>query len=592
LQRRLDIWELVLTPVEPIVAAPPVNLRQFQLALADVDKMMGQSRHGRDWREYLLIESLQEAVTDESPSATAERKALARQALGRVAGTSLTDSQRAFLATEPMNRLAMHLRRMASGMPNRAYLLAVMERYELRGRASDARRLADECLWLAYWPQERLGELQRRIAMHYRNANLRIVLSEMLLNRLMPERMPEYERVSDTILGNPVKGESLTATDVAIQLIPDNRRLRLALEITGEVAALTSSNSGPAMFQNTSESHYTARKPMELTVDGLKLWPAEVSQVSNVTRLRRLKTSFDGVPILGSFIKNVAKTQHDMMKPEVRREIERKVSTRAKKRIDNEANARLSRFSERLAERVLKPMNGMSLGPQMVQAKTTNNRLTMRLRVASRHQLGANTPRPMAPGNSQASFQVHQTALNNMVEQLDLDGQTLTLPELRERLAKRLNWPELKNRTTEHDDVTIRFAEKDAIRVTCNDGLITLDLVIDRLRKGRRRSWKYFQVRVNYRPQVQGLSAQLVRDGVVELPGRRVPLGSQVALRAIFCKIFAENATREIVPDRIRNHPKMGDIVVTQMIVEDGWIAFALGPKPQVARGKGGRKTK
>jgi len=583
LQRRLDIWECVLARADWDTPLLQVDIERFRLALDEVDAITRASEPGRAWRDFLRVEALQEASRDETPSGAARLKNLARGVLGCVASTPLTDSQRAFLEIEPLSRLAGQLRRAAAGPQSRGYLLAVLERYELNGRASDGRRLADECLWLAYWPDDSFVDLRNSIATHYRNANLRIVLSENLLNQLMPEQLPEYERVRDTILGNPVRGESLSATEVAIRLIPDERRLRLALEVTGEVAALTSSNSGPARFQNTSESHYVARKPMELTVDGLKLWPAEVEDVSNVTRLRRIQTTLDGIPVLGSLVKNVAKSQHDMKRSEVRREVEKKISTRAKQRIDEETDARLTEFSDRFSTRVLEPMKGMSLGPDLVQAVTTEDRLTMRLRVASRQQLGANTPRPMAPGDSQASFQIHQTALNNMVEQLELNGETMTLPELRARLAERLHWPEIAQRTTENDDVRITFAEDDAVRVTCEEGLVTIDLSIACLRKARR-AWRNFQVRVSYRPVVDGLSAELVRDGVVKLPGPRLSTNSQAAVRAIFIKIFSQHATREIVPERIRNHPKLSELAVTQMVIEDGWIAFALGHKARVAR--------
>jgi len=589
LRRRLDIWERVLPPMDCLSNTPEVDLSRFRLALSEVDGLIADSSHGRAWREYLLLDALQEASKATDAAGTVWRKALARRVLGRVALASLTDSQQRFVASEPLGRLAAELRRMASAPPECACLLAALERYEQTGLASDARRVADECLWVGLRPKSRLEDWRRHMAAHYRNANLRMVLSRDLLNRLMPERLPEYEQVRDTILGKPVRGESLTATEVGIRLIPNRHRVRLALEITGEVAALTSSSEGPAVFHNASESHYAARKPMELTVDGLTLWPAEVKEVHNRTRLRRLRTAFDEIPLVGALIQNVARTQHDMKRSDVRRAVERKVAARAKQRIDDEADSRLGRFSEKLEQRVLEPMQGMSLGPRMIQAKTTQDRLTMRLRVASPRQLGAHTPRPMAPKGSLASFQVHQTAMNNMIEQLALDGKTFTVAELRCRLAERLKWPELKQRSTSDDEVTITFAEKDAVRLTCRDGRITIDLAIARLRKSPR-TWRDFQVRAHYRPRVEGLSAELVRDGVVQLPGRRVRTSSQVALRTVFSKLFSKNRTRQIVPDRLRNHPKMGDLAVTQMVIEDGWIAVALGPKPRLARAAADRQ--
>ena len=591
IHRRLDTWQRVLAPQAELDEAfgTDEDLSRVRLALSGVDEIISGTPHGRAWREYLLLDALQEASRNKQTDDVEGRTALARRILGRVAMVSLSESQERFLASKPMDRLAVELRRMAAGRPDRARLLGKLEQYEQTGRASDARRLADECLWLGFRENPKLKDLKRHVTMHYRNANLRMELSEAFLNRLMPKRLPEYDRVSDTVLGKAVRGQSLTATDVAIRMIPDPHRIRLALEISGEVAALTSSKSGPAVFQNTSESRYTARKPMELSVDGLALFPAEVDDVNNVTRLYKLRTKFDDVPLLGEVIKNAARTQINMRRSEMRREVEQKVASRGRRRIDEESNARLGDVSDRLKKRVLQPMHGMALGPRMIEAKTTEDRLTMRLRIASPRQLGAHTPRPKTPADSLASFQVHQTAMNNMAEQLALGGKTFTLPELRAHLAKKLNWPELAEKKTKNDNVIITFAEQDAVRVTCKDGRITIDLSIVWLERGRR-VWSDFLVRVQYRPRVEGLSAKLVRDRVIRLPDGHIPPSAQPQLRGIFSVVFPKYQSRQLVPDRIRNDPKMADLAVTQMDIEDGWIALAFGPKPSVARAQGSKK--
>jgi hypothetical protein len=587
LRRRVDVWEQALPLLDTATQPADVDLDRMRLALADVDAIVGGSTYGRAWREYLLIDALQQASQGAQVADAQRRRELSRRVLARVALSPLTEPQSRFLASEPLERLAGELRRMAVAEPDRAALLAALERYEQTGDSADARRLADECLWLGLQRgNARFDGLNRRIAMHYRNANLRVELSESFLNRLMPERLPELAPVRDTVLGNPVRGQSLTATDVAIRFQPDASRLRMALEVSGEVAALTSSTSGPATFQNSSESRYRARKPMELTIDGLTLGPAEVEEVSNVMRLRRLQTSFDGVPLLGALIHGVARNQHDMKQSDVRREVEQKIASRAKSRIDEEADARLGEMSQRLRNRVLDPMHRLSVGPRMVEASTTDERMTMRLRVATARQLGAHTPRPKSPADSLASFHVHQTAVNNFIEQLALDGKTFTVRELRVYLARRLDMPELERGSSSNDNVSITFAERDALRVACQDGRITLDLAIARLSKSPR-AWDDFQVRVHYRPRVEGLSAELVRDGVVELPGHRVPSRAQIPLRGIFSKLFAKNQTRQIVPDRLRNEPKLADLAITQMAIEDGWLALAIGPAPRMAAGSG-----
>ena len=110
-----------------------------------------------------------------------------------------------------------------------------------------------------------------------------------------------------------------------------------------------------------------------------------------------------------------------------------------------------------------------------------------------------------------------------------------------------------------------------------------LTLSIHRLSKSPR-SWKDFQIRAFYRPQVKGRSAQLVRDGVVRLIGQRLSLGSQIALRGIFSHVLSNDAPLTLVNNPAINGKKLDDAEITQFVIDDGWIGIALGPKSSLAR--------
>lgn len=577
LRRRIDVWRGLLASDGAQLAAAEPDAANLALALGQIDELTADHAEGRAWRSYLLLDALD--PPSDTTSDDAHARELARRILGRLAQTPLDEHQREFLKAEPFQALGRELRRMAAAPIDPAQMLDAVECYEESRLPSDARRLADECMWLAILPTDARQAVAQRMTNHYRNANLRIVLTADLLNRMLPPRPAEYEMIHDVVLGNPVHGQSMAETRLSIQLIPDPSRLLLALQISGEVAALTSSTSGPATFHNASQSVYVARKPMEITMRGIRLWPAEVERVNNATRLRGVKTDLDAIPLIGPLVQGVARSQHESNQPDIQREVEMKTAMRAKTRIDDEADARLADVSARLRQRVFEPVESLALGPTLIDAKTTDQRLTMRLRLASRRQLGAHTPRPMAPTDSLASFQVHQTAMNNFVERLELDGGTFTVVQLRERIADRLGRPELmQHEGTHDDDIEITFAPENAVCVTCDDGRIGITLSIARLCKSPR-SWDDFQVRAYYRPEVEGLSVELVRDGVVQLVGRRVRTSSQVELRTIFSRVFSKRQSRQLIPDRIRENPGLADVAVNQMVIDDGWIGLALGQK-------------
>ncbi len=188
----------------------------------------------------------------------------------------------------------------------------------------------------------------------------------------------------------------------------------------------------------------------------------------------------------------------------------------------------------------------MALGPAVIAAETTKERVSMRLRLASDEELGGNTPRPRAPADCLASVQVHQSALNNVLDQLQLDGATFTLPQLRQRLSNQFHLPDMLRQQTNVEEVKITFASKAAAQVQCRDGQVALTLSIAQLEL-ESRSWEDFQVRVVYRPRAVGRSAELVRDELIELDGenlnttRRSPCGaswprhSRASIRCRWC---------------------------------------------------------
>lgn len=585
--RRLDIWRRVLLAGGPDYEIPAqLDSRRLGAAVAQIDAILGPSEAGKPWREFLKLDDLEQLASQPIGDQDAARR-LARNVLRRLGQANLTAAQRQFLAQQPMVELASSLRDWLDGSVDLTALLRHIEAVEQTGLPSDGRSLADDCQRLAHSPVPVHRTLSERIQLHYRNANIRVAITEDLLNRLMPDREPQYQLVHDQVMGRPVHGQSRTSTDLAVKLIPDPRRLRLALEIKGMVSALTASTAGPATFYSDSESTYVARKEIELTTQGLKLWPAQVG-VDNDLYLRGLKTSLDPIPLVGSLVKEVARSQHEQSRPAMSLEVERKVATRAKQQIDGEADARLGYVSQRLQSRFVEPFAAMSLGPAMISAETTDIRMTMRLRFAAEEQLAAWTPRPQAPADSLLSIQMHDSMLNNIIEQMDLDGGTFTVASLRQRIAQRFNRPEMLKVESSNDDVVIRFADKDAARVECRDGRLEITLSVDTLSRSPHR-WNNFQVRAFYRPEMTGRTVELTREGVVRLVGKRISLSDQIALRGIFSKTFSKDRPWSLTPETILNNPKLAQLGVTQFVIEDGWVGLAFGPvragsQPVIAR--------
>jgi hypothetical protein len=219
----------------------------------------------------------------------------------------------------------------------------------------------------------------------------------------------------------------------------------------------------------------------------------------------------------------------------------------------------------------------LNLQPSVIEMETSPQRLSMRLRRAAEEQLAGNTPRPQAPGDSLVSLQLHQSLLNNLAEQLRLDGRTCTVPELREHLAEAFHLSTVTISDAPGEEVQLKFAAENAVRVECEERRVQLTLALAQL-TAESQSWRNFAVRVCYRPEVDGLAARLVRDGTIQLLGPRLNAKGQVVVRGIFNRTFPKDRTFDLIDAKWSSDPRLADLRVSKFEVQDGWIGEAVGP--------------
>ncbi|MCE5266530.1 MAG: hypothetical protein LLG00_01405 [Planctomycetaceae bacterium] len=580
LSRRVDVWQhLVRLKTSPMVADRRLDSAQLADCVAKLDAVTGNSAVGQAWRRYLLVEPLRACLSRHPGADDVPTRQLAQRALARLTQIPLTAEQQQFLTAKPLLAYRDELRHWAAEPIGAAALLRDIERYETTALPSDSRRLAIDCGYMLESPVAARRQLAAQVDAHYRNANFRMAVKDDLLNALIPERKVEYAQISDVVQNRPTRGQSVMASELAVQMRPDPKRVLLDLVVRGEIEANTTTDAGAARFFNESQSWYVARKPLEINMKGITLWPAEV-EVHNDTQLQGVDTKLGNVPVVGWGLAVIAKNQYDMNKSAAAREVEQKIVRQASERVDTETKQQFAGVVAKLNQRVFDPLNNLALDPQLIDAETQEHRFTMRLRVGGEDQIGSHTPRPQAPADSLASVQLHESALNNGLRRLQLDGRTFTIPELAKQVASSLNCAPWET-TPDNQDVKITFAKQDPVVVRCRDGQVILTFSMQRLSKSPH-SWNNFQVRAFYRPETQGRNASLAREGVIRLMGPRLSAGSQIALRGIFSHALSKKTPFRLIPKEIADDPKLKDAAVTQFVIEDGWIGLSLGPDPRL----------
>jgi hypothetical protein len=542
--------------------------------LGEVTALTESAPVGKSWREYLLLDRLRQLAGDTGDDAAAERRRVAQIVLARLSDARLSPAQREFLGRASLADLKVRLRVWAVDPLPVGRLLHTVEAYEQARLASLGQSLTEQSVVLIESPdpaQQRLGgELQR----HYRNANVRLVVTRTLIDRLLPPIPPAADPVNDTIVGIPTRGLSTTSTRLAVRLFPAEEQIRVGIEASGIVDSQTASTSGPVTVHSTGESTYFVGKLVVIDRHGLRVGSA-MAEADSRSRLSGLETDFDGIPLVSNLVRGYALSEHKEKQAQAQHEVEAKVAARASGRFDSEVNSRLSQAEAGFRRQVLAPIALLNLNPTVVQLSTTEDRITARLRLAGEDQAGAHTPRPLALSNSLASLQIHESAINNGLERLQLGGRTFTLPELHEWITQRLNRPGAAMPEDMPENVLVTFAANDPVRVRFIEGRIEVTVAIAELDDGHR-AWYDFQITVYYMPRREGLRLEFFRDGPIELSGDRYAGRAAIGLRGIFAKVFSSRRTLKFEPATNPQNSALARLEFNSALVDNGWISITV----------------
>jgi hypothetical protein len=585
-ERRLAIWEIAnsgnrTTSVYANMATGAAQRQRLSQALNTADTYLRSIPYGDAWRNYLQLDDVAVLTNLDGAVAQDDARFLARRIITRLSPSSATLAQRKVLQDANVAPLAEVLRPWATEPADFRELMVSLEQYEASGLASDAKNVVAAQRRMQWSSSDGDRQFADRVDEHYRNANVRMTFTAALLNRLMPEPLTVENQVNDRILGNPVSGTSDTTTQLQVKLIPDPQRLHIWLEAHGTVDSRTQSSKGPVTVSDRGESNYIVYKAVVLDDRGLGIAKA-IAEATSDTQLTGISTTFDNRPVIGHVVRNRAEEHHDRQSGLALKEVEQKVATQASRRVDVEAGARLATAENAVRHQIVTPLENLGVNSDPISLETTAERLTMRLRLAGANQLGGHTARPQAPSDSLASMQVHESALNNVLDQLQLAGKTATLPELFQQLSERTG-RDIPSPVDLPSNITITFAQHDAVRVRCQDGGIRVTLAIASFGDGSQQ-WHDFMITATYVPEIDHLHARLVRQGPIELGGEAYKGQPEVKLRAIFAKVLPRDRKLDLVPDLVAENPQLADLCLTQCVIDDGWIGIALGPDRTVAR--------
>jgi len=556
----------------------PVDLERVQDLADRAATACQETGDGPRWESYLLLDPLTAPGLLTDP---AGRQLIAQRFLSRLDWAGLQADQAAWLQTPAVPDLAAAVRPWASGPIDYTDLLQQLERQEADALDLAAIEVATATQTLRFAGGEGSRQVAEAIDTHYRNANLRLAVSDALLARLLPTVPTRTEPVREVIMGTPVAGTSHVDSALRLRLHPDEHRWRFDLVTAGNLRATTQGREGPVTVRNANHGEFTTATPITITPEAILLGDATI-ELQHQSRLRGLSSDFDQIPLIGSLVRSVALAEYRERAPQVQRISGARMERRITMQVEAEVARQIDEASTRLSERLLGPLAQMHLDPTVVDMRTDPQRLIARYRLAGDWQLAAYTPRPRAPSDSWLSLQLHQSALNNTFERLLPAGESRSIRGLAEHLLEIIGRRPEETLAELPRDAFIQFAKTRPVTVEIDEDRLHLTFRVVRLHSEAGLDLRHFIVRATYRPQVEGMEARLVRDGHLSIRGQRMSFRSRIPVRAIFNKVLSDSRPLPLVNPGLAQQPAVAGLAVSQLELRDGWIGLAIGPQSSV----------
>ena len=175
------------------------------------------------------------------------------------------------------------------------------------------------------------------------------------------------------------------------------------------------------------------------------------------------------------------------------------------------------------------------------------------------------------------SVQVHQSAINNLLEQLVPTGEEQSVEAAILNAMNVLGATDAQPPEDLPEDVTIQFSKDRPIMIAVEDGQLWVTMRILKLNRGDKLKLNRFIVRAAYQAQVDGINVSLVRDGHLRISGEGMSMRERLPVRAIFNKVLSPTREIPLTLPILTEHDAVKDLVVTQLELRDGWIGLAIG---------------
>lgn len=617
LARRVALAEAVLDTLEGDVAAErsaELKMRSdaVRSALASLRSDLASIQGGSAWLPYIKADALESALktSGEGDAAVSALKTTQDQIAKR---DSLTDeTQKSFLNRPSFTRLhhAIDDLLAVSAQPAKerdvgalrgelTKLLAALEDYEATASVVSAGQARE-----AFKAIQNLGGAARLTAVvneNYFNDNVRIAASEQFLSRLLSDARVEQGQVRDFILGANVGGWQTTATNVGVDLKPSRDRIRFDLVLNGTVQSNTAGATSQATIYTSG--YHTFRSTKEVTFDGhhFATGPAYTGVNANNTTTGA-STRMSGVPLFGRMAQRIAMNEAASRRPQSEAIAASRVTERVTPKFDEEVNRAFANATRDYQNNFAAGLKAAHIYPDHESFASTDDRALVSSRLMQSGKLGGSHvgPTALVPGSG-ASMLLHESAVNNTIDEINFNGKKMSEEEVRHHLEQFLSTAlsrDFKFRTPEQAKVEtpppnpektaneaaaeedadtkgpakLVFAQEDPVRVQFGDGVLLLVIRAGLEREGGDPIPEH-EISVPLHFTVSGDKLVIVRDSlkIVPVEGRFNPVQQKVMNTRISAALPERTVSSKF---KLKGPSREVEARVNRISFTDGWASI------------------
>ena len=335
---------------------------------------------------------------------------------------------------------------------------------------------------------------------NYFNHNIHFTMSEVLLSRLVSDYRTDTGCIADCIMGAWVTGSQVTNVKVTADVKRSADRAQFNLVVNGNTQSNTTGRKQPATVYTRGNHFFTINKPVYIDGEHVTSSRGTISVDTNNTTLG-VRTDYDGVPLLGHIVRNIAIQRVNESKGQSEAIAARKLADQALPEFEKEAAVQLEDMDTELHDKLLTGLEEKGIAPDSISARSSNTHIAVSSRTIGEKWLGGSL-QPVVPLSSTGlTIQLHESAANNSFDALGLNGRTLleddipaeiekSLSEILQRDISLSDDEETTEATEETDEepeppTTFTFSETDPIRVMFNDGEVNLVIRASVLQEGK-----------------------------------------------------------------------------------------------------------